>query len=37
MNMITGTDRRAAGAVTVDGRRIDEMSEEEPGDALRFG
>jgi putative ABC transport system ATP-binding protein len=29
MNMITGIDRPTAGTVTVDGRRIDEMSEEE--------
>jgi putative ABC transport system ATP-binding protein len=29
MNMITGIDRPSAGTVTVDGRRIDEMSEEE--------
>src|SRR5215217_7244081 len=29
MNMITGIDRPSAGRVTVDGRRIDEMSEEE--------
>src|SRR3954470_4086075 len=29
MNMITGIDRPSAGSVTVDGRRIDEMSEEE--------
>jgi putative ABC transport system ATP-binding protein len=29
MNMITGIDRPTAGMVTVDGRRIDEMSEEE--------
>jgi putative ABC transport system ATP-binding protein len=28
MNMITGIDRPSAGTVTVDGRRIDEMSEE---------
>jgi putative ABC transport system ATP-binding protein len=29
MNMITGIDRPSAGTVTVDGQRIDEMSEEE--------
>jgi putative ABC transport system ATP-binding protein len=29
MNMITGIDRPTAGTVTVDGRRIDQMSEEE--------
>jgi putative ABC transport system ATP-binding protein len=29
MNMITGIDRPSAGTVTVDGHRIDEMSEEE--------
>src|SRR5215213_6789240 len=29
MNMITGIDRPTAGTVTVDGRQIDEMSEEE--------
>jgi putative ABC transport system ATP-binding protein len=29
MNMITGIDRPSAGTVTVDGRRIDQMSEEE--------
>jgi putative ABC transport system ATP-binding protein len=29
MNMITGIDRPTAGTVTVDGRRVDEMSEEE--------
>jgi putative ABC transport system ATP-binding protein len=29
MNMITGIDRPSAGTVRVDGRRIDEMSEEE--------
>jgi len=29
MNMITGIDRPTAGTVTVDGERIDEMSEEE--------
>ena len=29
MNMITGIDRPSAGMVTVDGRRIDQMSEEE--------
>ncbi len=29
MNMITGIDRPTAGTVTVDGQRIDEMSEEE--------
>jgi putative ABC transport system ATP-binding protein len=29
LNMITGIDRPSAGTVTVDGRRIDEMSEEE--------
>jgi len=29
MNMITGIDRPSAGSVTVDGERIDEMSEEE--------
>jgi putative ABC transport system ATP-binding protein len=29
MNMITGIDRPSAGTVTVDGRRIDAMSEEE--------
>lgn len=29
MNMITGIDRPTAGAVTVDGQRIDQMSEEE--------
>jgi putative ABC transport system ATP-binding protein len=29
MNMITGIDRPSAGMVTVDGRRIDEMGEEE--------
>ena len=29
MNMITGIDRPTAGTVTVDGKRIDEMSEEE--------
>jgi putative ABC transport system ATP-binding protein len=29
MNMITGIDRPTAGTVTVDGRRIDEMNEEE--------
>ncbi|HET8950099.1 MAG TPA: ABC transporter ATP-binding protein [Solirubrobacteraceae bacterium] len=29
MNMITGIDRPSAGTVTVDGRRIDEMGEEE--------
>ena len=29
MNMITGIDRPTAGTVTVDGRRIDPMSEEE--------
>src|SRR3954469_23931849 len=29
MNMITGIDRPSAGSVTVDGRRIDQMSEEE--------
>ena len=29
MNMITGIDRPTAGSVTVDGRRIDQMSEEE--------
>src|SRR5215204_3319303 len=29
MNMITGIDRPTAGTITVDGRRIDEMSEEE--------
>jgi putative ABC transport system ATP-binding protein len=29
MNMITGIDRPSAGTVTVDGRRVDEMSEEE--------
>jgi putative ABC transport system ATP-binding protein len=29
MNMITGIDQPTAGTVTVDGRRIDEMSEEE--------
>jgi putative ABC transport system ATP-binding protein len=29
MNMITGIDRPTAGTVTVDGHRIDEMSEEE--------
>jgi putative ABC transport system ATP-binding protein len=29
MNMITGIDRPSAGTVTVDGRRIDDMSEEE--------
>src|ERR671918_139493 len=29
MNMITGIDRPSAGTVTVDGRRIDRMSEEE--------
>ena len=29
LNMITGIDRPTAGAVTVDGRRLDEMSEEE--------
>jgi putative ABC transport system ATP-binding protein len=29
MNMITGIDRPSAGTVTVDSRRIDEMSEEE--------
>src|ERR671919_2559116 len=28
MNMITGIDRPSAGTVTVDGRRIDQMSEE---------
>jgi hypothetical protein len=27
MNMITGIDRPTAGTVTVDGERIDEMSE----------
>ena len=29
LNMITGIDRPTAGAVTVDGKRLDEMSEEE--------
>ena len=29
LNLITGIDRPTAGAVTVDGRRLDEMSEEE--------
>ena len=29
MNMITGIDRATSGAVTVDGQRIDQMSEEE--------
>jgi putative ABC transport system ATP-binding protein len=29
MNMVTGIDRPSAGTVTVDGQRIDEMSEEE--------
>jgi putative ABC transport system ATP-binding protein len=29
MNMITGIDRPSAGTVTVDGHRIDQMSEEE--------
>jgi putative ABC transport system ATP-binding protein len=29
MNMITGIDRPSSGAVTVDGQRIDQMSEEE--------
>src|SRR4051812_39445129 len=29
MNMITGIDRPTAGTVTVDGRRIDQMSEED--------
>src|SRR5947209_16185558 len=29
MNMITGIDRPTSGAVTVDGQRIDQMSEEE--------
>jgi putative ABC transport system ATP-binding protein len=29
MNMITGIDRPSAGTVTVDGRRIDQMSEEQ--------
>jgi putative ABC transport system ATP-binding protein len=29
MNMITGIDRPSSGTVTVDGRRIDQMSEEE--------
>jgi len=29
MNMTTGIDRPSAGTVTVDGHRIDEMSEEE--------
>ncbi len=28
LNMVTGIDRPTAGTVTVDGRRIDEMSEE---------
>ena len=35
MNMITGIDRPTAGTVTVDGRRIDEMSEEELADLAR--
>ena len=29
LNLITGIDRPSAGAVTVDGKRLDEMSEEE--------
>src|ERR671911_1727145 len=29
MNMITGIDRPTTGTVTVDGKRIDELSEEE--------